>query len=79
MESFHLEMEKHCQHKPKESPDTQKKLQVAWTSRDDAVLIFRGLNSPPVRANRGSWLAHGDGKFVAYLFHQQADNSMFGL
>jgi hypothetical protein len=37
-------MTKHCQHKPKDSPDTQKKLQVAGTSRDDAILILRGLN-----------------------------------
>jgi hypothetical protein len=37
-------MAKHCQHKPKDSPDTKKKLQVAGTSRDDAILILRGLN-----------------------------------
>jgi hypothetical protein len=37
-------MAKHCQYKPKDSPDTKKKLQVAGTSRDDAILILRGLN-----------------------------------
>jgi hypothetical protein len=37
-------MAKHCQLKPKDSPDTKKKLQVAGTSRDDAILILRGLN-----------------------------------
>ncbi len=37
-------MAKHCQNKPKDSPDTKKKLQVAGTSKDDAILILRGLN-----------------------------------
>ncbi len=32
------------QQKPKDTPDTQKKLQVAGTSRDEAILIFIGLN-----------------------------------
>jgi hypothetical protein len=36
-------MAKHCQHKPKDSPNTPKKLQVAGTFRDDAYLILRGF------------------------------------
>jgi hypothetical protein len=40
---FHFEIAKYRQHKPKDSPDT-KKLQVAGTSRNDAILIFRGFN-----------------------------------
>ncbi len=32
------------QQKPEDTPETQKKLQVAETSRDEAILIFIGLN-----------------------------------
>jgi hypothetical protein len=45
-ESFHPEMAKYCQHKSKDSPDNQKKLQVAGTSRDDTILILGGLSFP---------------------------------